>query len=93
MLLSKNFYRSNNILNQPLTGLQLLKNKVIQLPAQDLLVNCDGIEPLGDSLRCIPTDVVAGVSQKVRIAQVLEVGFQLSVFPYSPAPPVRSGSG
>ena len=39
----------------------------------------DRKETPSDSGRCISADVFACVSQKVRIAQMLEIGFQLKV--------------
>ena len=66
-------------LNQSVIDQGLLNRQIIQLPAQHVLVDSDGIEPPSDSSRCISADVFAGVSKKVRIAQMLEMGFQLKV--------------
>ena len=66
-------------LNQPLIGHGLWQSKIVQLQAQKLLMQSDRKETPSDSGRCISADVFAGVSQKVRIAQMLEIGFQLKV--------------
>lgn len=67
------------ILNQHLIVHGLRHRKIVQLTVQKLLMYGDREETHSDSCHRKMAFFLAGVSQKVGIAQILEMGFQLTV--------------
>ena len=66
-------------IDQPQPAKDCSTARSIQLPAQKLLMQGDGEATSGDCCSCITADVFAGVSQKVRITQMLQMGFQFAI--------------